>query len=222
MNKITLTALAAAAGFFSTTAMAQYEGQFLIQGGVTRIEPKVKSGDLSPPAPSGTKIDNAPSTKPSAGIGLMLTDSLSAFVPLAPPFKFDIFGRGAIAGVGKVGSVQSLPATQFFQYRLFDAEATFRPYVGLGVTYAYFFKPESSAALTSLTNPGGPATLFKVKSKFAPTVQVGFTYLLSDPYYLDVWYAKTFLKTKVTLSTGQTQDVEVNPSILQIAVGTSF
>ncbi len=222
MKHVTLTALAAVATLFTGSAFAQYQGQYLAVIGGTRITPKVQSSDLSPPAPSGTRIDNAHNTQPSAGIGLMLTDHLSVFVPLAPPFKFDVYGRGAIEGVGKIGSVKSLPATQFFQYRMLDPEAAFRPYLGLGITYAYFFRPESSAAQTALTNPGGPATRFKIKSKFAPTVQAGFTYTFSDPYYVDVYYAKTFLKSKVTLSTGQTQDVKINPETIQIGVGTSF
>ncbi len=222
MNTITLTTLALAAGFFASSASAQYEGQFLIRGGVTRITPKVESSDLSAPAPTGSKVDNGPSTRPGGGISLMMTDNISVDIPLAPPFKFPVTGTGSIQGVGQIATVKSLPATQFVQYRFFDPEAAFRPYVGLGVTYAYFFKEKGSAALTGLTNPGGPPTRLSVKSKFAPTVQLGFSYMVADPYFIDVSYAKTFLKTRVTLSTGQTQDLVLNPRTLQIGVGMAL
>jgi outer membrane protein len=202
----------------ATTAHAQYEGTFLVNGGVTRITPQVKSGSLTGPAPSGSTVDNGPSTRLSGGIALMLTDHLSVSVPLAPPFKFPIYGTGAIQGTGQLGTVKSLPATQFLQYRFAEPESAFRPYVGLGITYAYFFHARGSAALSGLTNPG-EETKLKVKSKFAATVQVGATYMISDPYYIDVWYAKTFLKTTATLSTGQTQQLTLNPRILQIGLG---
>ncbi len=215
-------ALALAATFGAGNALAQYEGTFMIRGGAMQIKPKVQSGDLSGPAPTGSKIDNGPSTKVGGGITLMLTDHISVDLPLAPAFKFPITGTGAIQGVGKLGDVKALPATQFVQYRMFSPESAFRPYVGLGITYAYFFHPRSSAQLTSLTNPGGPTTTFKVKSKFAPTIQVGATYMISDPYYIDVWYGKTFLKTVTTLSTGQTQDVTLNPRTLQISLGMAL
>jgi len=215
------TALPLIAGLLalgSTTAFAQYEGDFLLRGGVMRITPKVKSGELSGPAPSNSTIDNGPSTKLSGGITLMLTDHISVDVPLAPPFKFPIYGTGAIQGTGQLGTVKSLPATQFVQYRFREPSATFRPYVGLGLTYAYFFHARGSAALSGVTNPGGETTL-KVKSKFAPTVQIGATYMISDPYFIDVWYGKTFLKTTATLSTGQTQELTLNPRTLQVSLG---
>lgn len=217
-HAIALPLIAGLLALGSTTAFAQYEGTFMVRGGVMRITPQVKSGDLSGPAPTGSTTDNGPSTKPGGGITLMLTDNLSVDVPLAPPFRFPIYGTGAIQGVGQLGTVKSLPATQFVQYRFFEPEATFRPYVGLGITYAYFFHERGSAALSGLTNPGGETKL-KVKSKFAATVQVGATYMLSDPYYLDVWVGKTFLKTTATLSTGQTQQLTLNPRIVQVSLG---
>lgn len=213
--------VALAAAFGAGSAFAQYEGTIMVRGGVTRITPKVKSGDLSGPAPTGSTIDNGPSTKPGGGITLMLTDHIAVDLPLAPPFKFPIYGTGAVSGVGKLGDVKSLPATQFVQYRFFEPESAFRPYVGLGITYAYFFKARSSAALAGLTNPGGDTT-FKVKSKFAPSVQIGASYMFSDPYFVDVSYGKTFLKTTTTLSTGQTQKATLNPTVLQVAVGMAL
>ena len=223
MNKLTslATVAAIASGFSCGSAFAQYEGTFLVRGGATQIKPKVESGNLSGPAPSGSTIDNGPSTRLGGGITLMLTDHISIDLPLAPPFKFPIYGTGAVQGVGKLGTVKGLPATQFVQYRFMEPTSAFRPYVGLGITYAYFFGEEGSAAFSGLTNPGG-TTQFKVKSKFALTPQIGATYMFSDPYFLDISYSKTFLKTTTTLSTGQTQEAVLNPRTLQISVGMAL
>ena len=40
------------------------------------------------------------------------------------------------------------------QYHFMEAKSAFRPYVGLGLTYAYFTKETGSGALTALTNTG--------------------------------------------------------------------
>ena len=213
-----LCALLGLAGAMTSSAWAQAPGTFLIRGGAMKITPKVESSPLSAPAPQGTTIDNGPSTKPAGGITLMLTPNISVDIPLAPPFKFPIYGTGAIQGVGQIGSVKSLPATQFLQYRFGEQKSTIRPYVGLGITYAKFFGEESSAAFTGLTNPGGPVTSFKVQSKFAFTPQVGLYVDLSETYFFDIWYAKTFLKNKTTLSTGQTQENVLNPRTLSIGI----
>ncbi|MES2424711.1 MAG: OmpW family outer membrane protein [Pseudomonadota bacterium] len=219
-NSLATVALLAA-GVFCSSAFAQYEGSILIRGGVMQVKPKVESGSLSGPAPSNSTIDNGPSTKIGGGVTLMMTDHISIDLPLAPPFKFPINGTGAIQGVGKLGTVKSLPATQFVQYRFREPEAAFRPYIGLGITYAYFFDEEGSAAFSGVTNPGG-TTRFKVKSKFALTPQIGATWMFSEPYFVDIWYAKTFLKTTATLSTGQTQNLVLNPRTLQISVGMAL
>ena len=87
----------------------------------------------------------------------MLTDNISVDVPVAPPFTHSLSGAGALQGVGKVAQVDALPLSVFLQYRLLDAKASFRPYVGLGATYAYFFNPKGSAVLTAMTNRGWPS-----------------------------------------------------------------
>ena len=81
----------------------------------------------------------------------MVTDNLALDLPLATPFKHDLVGDGAIAGVGKLGSTKAIPATLMLQYRFNEANAAFRPYVGLGVTYAHFYGEKTTATLNGLT-----------------------------------------------------------------------
>ena len=68
-------------------------------------------------------------------------------MPLALPFKHDTVGAGAIAGVGKIGKSRHSPSRCLQQYRFLEADAKIRP-VGLGLTYAKFFKERGTAALT--------------------------------------------------------------------------
>lgn len=204
-------------------AQAQTAGNWLVRAGATQISPQVTSGDLSAPSFTGTKIDVRADTQLSGGITYMLTDHWAVDVPLALPFKHDIVGAGAIAGVGKIGEVKVLPMTVFAQYRFLEADAQVRPYVGLGVTYARFFKERGTAALTGLTggNPSRPTTL-SAESRFGLTPQVGVSVALNKRWSLDLAYYKTFVKTRNTLSTGQTIQVKLNPNVVALGVAYRF
>ncbi|QNP47569.1 OmpW/AlkL family protein [Diaphorobacter aerolatus] len=204
-------------------AQAQVAGTFSARIGATRIMPDVTSGNLSEPSFPGTKIDVNDATQLSGGVNYMLTDNIALDVPLALPFKHKFFGDGAIDGVGQLGQVKVLPATLFVQYRFLEANAAFRPYVGLGVTYAKFFKNRTTATLTGLTGgtPNNPTTA-KMDNKFALTPQIGFVYNINERWFLNASYYKSFLKTKAHLSTGQSISVKLNPDVVSIDIGYKF
>lgn len=214
-----LVALAACAA----TAHAQVAGTWSVRAGATRIMPDVDSGNLSEPSFPNTKIDVNSNTQLSGGINYMLTDNISLDVPLAMPFKHKFYGDGAIAGVGDLGRVKVLPATLFVQYRFLEANAAFRPYVGLGVTYAKFFKNRTTATLTGLTggSPSNPTTA-KLDNKFALTPQIGFVYNINERWFVNASYYKSFLKTKAHLSTGQSIAIKLNPDVVAFDIGYKF
>lgn len=219
-------ALAAGAGMAmlaAQPAQAQSAGSLMLRLGATRIAPQVKSGDLTAPAFAGTTADIRADSALSGGITTMLTDNVSIDLPLALPYTHDIVGDGAIAGVGKIGEVKSLPFTVFGQYRFLEAAAQLRPYLGLGVTYARFYKARSTAALSALTGgtPDKPTTL-AIGSKFAPTVQAGLSFAINAQWFVDANVSKTFLKTRTTLSSGQTLDATVDPNSFGLTVGYRF
>ena len=96
-------AVVALALALSGGAQAQTAGSWLVRAGATQISPQVTSGDLSPPSFTGSKVDVRADTQLAGGITYMLTDHWAVDVPLALPFKHDVIGAGAIAGVGKIG-----------------------------------------------------------------------------------------------------------------------
>ncbi|MBX3656583.1 MAG: OmpW family protein [Ramlibacter sp.] len=216
--------VAAIASLLGTSAFAQSAGTWMVRAGATRISPHVSSGNLSAPSPAGTQTDVGSNTQPSIAITYSLTDHFSLELPLAPAFKHKLYGAGAIAGAGQIGETRALPMTLFFQYRFGEAAAKVRPYVMLGATYAYFYGERGSAALNGLNpaNPPGGSTQLDVKSKFALTPGLGATFRINDKWFADVSYAKTFLKTTTTLSTGQTIDTKLNPSVISFGIGMMF
>ncbi len=207
----------------SAAAQAQAAGSWLVRAGITNITPDVTSGDLSAPSLAGTKSDVGDSTRLGGGITYIVNEHFSLDVPLALPFKHELTGDGAIAGVGKIGEVKVLPMTLLAQYRFGEPTAQFRPYVGAGPTYAKFFKERSTATLSALTGgtPANPTTL-SVESKLVPTIQLGASWTLNERWFVDAMVAKTFLKTRTTLSTGQTLDIQLDPVTVSVAVGMRF
>ena len=218
-NILTLALLGACTGTW-----AQSASTWLIQGGFTHIAPKVSSGNLSAPSPAGTTVDVSANTKPTLQVTYMVNDHVAIAVPLGLGFKHKLLGTEAIAGTGQIGTVTALPVTVFGQYRFGEAQAGFRPYAMLGMSYAWFHDAKGSAALNGLNpiNPTGGSTNLKVESKFAPSLGFGLTYKVNDLWFVDASYAKTFLKTTTTLSTGQTIQTRLNPDMITLGIGRKF
>lgn len=224
MNKKFQALLVLAAGCVAAGgACAQSAGALLVRASVTQIKPDVTSGDLTAPSLPGTQADIKANTQPTLGVTYMLSDNFSLDLPLSLGFKHDIVGAGAIAGVGKIGEVKAMPATLLGQYRFFGANDKLRPYVGFGPTYAKFYKARSTAALTALTGgtPSNPTTL-SVQSKLTYSLQLGLSVALAPGWGLDAAVLKTPLKTRTTLSTGQTLDAKLDPVSMTLGVSYKF
>ena len=203
-------------------AQAQSAGTWQVKAGINTITPKVTSGDLSAPSLPGTKIDVDAATSLILTATYMYTDNLSVEAYAGLPYRHDIKGAGAIAGAGNLGTVTQVSPTVFGQYRFGGPSSSFRPYVGLGLTYAYFYGDEGSGTLTALTNPGGPPTTMSTDAAFGLSGQVGATYDLGDKWFLAGGVIKTYLKTTANLSTGQSIDLKLDPLSVSFAIGQRF
>ena len=211
-----------AAALLSHNALAQSAGTWLGRVGTTTLTPDVSGGVLSAPSLPNSRTGVGAANQISGGITYMYTDNISVDVPIAPGFTHELTGAGALNGAGKVGQVDALPASIFLQYRFMGASTAFRPYLGIGATYAYFYNAQGSAALTALTNPGGPPTKVTVDSQFIVTPQIGLSYALNDKLMLDLVYTKSMLKTTTKLSTGQSADINLDPSSVSLSIGFKF
>jgi len=221
--KTTLLCLAAVALSASGLAQAQTAGSVVVRAGATTIMPKVESGNLTAPSLAGTQIDVKDATQVSGGVTYFFTDNLAIDVPVSLPFKHDVVGAGAIAGVGNLGAFKALPVTVMGQFYLGSATSRLRPYVGAGITYARFMKPKATAALSGLTGgtPTNP-TLLTMKSAAGPTVALGLSVKLGGRWTADGVVSKTLLKTTGTLSTGQTIEVTLDPLAVALSIGYAF
>ncbi len=85
----------------------------------------------------------------------------------------------------------------------------------------YFHNAKGSATLNAI-NPVGGSTGLKVDSQLALSPGLGMSVKLDEKWFLNLSWAKTFLKTTTTLSTGQTIDTTLNPSVTTQGVGMRF
>ena len=223
MKKILTSAvLLSALSVASTAALAQEAGTVLVKFGYNQIMPQVKSGDLSAPSVPGTKIDVKEAGAAILTLTYLYTSDISFELYAGLPYEHDIEGDGSIKGVGKIATVKQVSPTLFAQYRFLEKESMVRPYVGLGLTYGYFYGEEGSAALTALTNPGGDATLLETDDAWGASAQLGATVKIDRNWFVDVAVIKTFIKTTTHLSTGQSIEAKQDPVAASISVGYRF
>ena len=209
-----------AASLLCAPATAQTAGQWLIALGINETSPQVKSGDLSPPSLPGTRTDVRSARAPILTVVKMLTDNWSVEGFLGLPYKHEIVGAGAIQGVGRLGSVKQVSPTVLLQYRFLAPGDGFRPYLGIGPSYAHFFEERGSATLTALTRP--VATRMKIDDALGLSMQAGANFKLTERWFLDASVIKTLLKTTTTLSTGQKLDARLDPVSTNFSVGYRF
>jgi outer membrane protein len=215
-----LVATAALCG--AGAAQAQVAGDVLVKLGWNKIMPKVKSDDLTAPSLPGSKINIKSASALFFTVTYMITDDISVEALGGLPYKHDIVGAGAVAGVGKIGSVHQVSPTVLLQYRFMPADAPLRPYVGAGPTFAKFYGTKGSAALTAVTNPGGPPTTIGGDTEWGGTIEAGANYKIDKHWFIDAAILKTFISTKATLSTGQSTSAKLNPISINASIGYTF
>ena len=203
-------------------AHAQAAGDVMVQLGWNKIMPKVKSSDLSAPSLPGSQINIKSASALFATLTYMVTDDISIEALGGLPYKHDIVGAGAVSGVGKIGSIHQISPTLLLQYRFLAADGPFRPYVGAGPTFAKFYGSKGSAALTAVTNPGGPPTTIGGDTEWGATIELGGNYKIDKNWFIDAALLKTFISTKATLSTGQSTKAKLNPIAINASIGYTF
>jgi outer membrane protein len=203
-------------------AAAQSKGQWAVSLGAAQITPHVESGAITAPALPNSLGDVGKDTEPVIVVNYGITDNITGEFTFASPYKHSLYGAGAIAGTGELGTVEALPPTLFVQYRFFQPTAAFRPYVGLGATYAYFYKETGSFRMTALTNPGGPATTFSIDNKVTVSGQIGAVWNFNQKWFLNAALVKTRLRTDVHFSTHQGQHMKLDPNSTVLTLGYKF
>jgi len=195
----------------ASSAMALEKGDWIGRLGISYISPD----DSSDPVPGipGSGVEADSGTSATFNIGYMVTDQIAIDLLAAWPFTHDIKATGNISSLGVIGETKQLPPTLSVQYH-FSPRATFRPYVGAGINLTTFFDTEAKGALDGHS--------LRLKSSVGFALQVGADYDLNKDWFMygDVRYMD--INTDAVLDGGPEFEVEIDPWIFAVGIGTTF
>jgi outer membrane protein len=160
----------------------------------------------------GSSLKTSDQVIPELDISYFFTKNIAAELVLGVT-KHHVTGDGALAGVD-VGKAWLLPPTLTLQYHFTELGA-FKPYVGAGVNYTWFFS--QSAGGTTVTNS-------HLHDSFAPVVQVGFDYMIDKHWGWNVDVKKLWLRPgwDGTLASGAAITGKVNLDPWLIGTGITY
>ncbi len=188
--------LAIAATFAcASVAHAQSAGSILLGAGWMHFAPQSSSDPLvvnsvngatnvpgftGPQAGSGASVDGADTLGLTASY--FFTDHIATEFVFGIPPKFELDGSGTLSPLGQLGTVKQYSPTLLLKYYFGQANATVRPYLGLGVSRVWFSdgtitNPGLSYQLTG--GPGGTTSVTSIKSSWAPVFNGGLSYAFS-------------------------------------------
>ncbi len=206
-TKMLKTALAAAlaSGLMTGVAEAYQAGDWLVRAGVWGIYPKSDNLNLGP----NTDINVDDSYSLGFNITYMATPNIGIELLGAWPFSHDI----SLSGVGTIGDTKQLPPTISVQYH-FLPDSNFRPYVGLGLNYTFFFDESTEGALSGSD--------LKLDDSWGLAAQVGMDFDVAPNWFLNVDVRYIDIDTKAKLDGVSIGTVEIDPWVVGFNVGTRF
>lgn len=117
----------------------------------------------------------------------------------------------ATAGPIDLGTVWLLPPTLTLQYH-FDNFDGFKPYVGAGVNYTWFYNIDKGPAINSI----------HYDSSFGPALQIGVDIPVGNDWYVNADLKKIWINTDVKANGAVTADVDIDPWVFGLGMGYRF
>lgn len=210
-----LTALSAAmlcSTFLMQSAIAT---DWLVRGRIINVNPNDSSTQVPSVANSGVSVNS--DTTLELDFTYMLGNNLGLELILATT-KHGVTGTGALAGAD-VSNVRVLPPTLTLQYH-FAPKASVRPYVGAGLNYTVFYNAKRGAALVA-----NNATDIDYDNSFGLAAQAGLDIDISKDWFMNLDVKYIDMDTTATITGGAlagTVDVDINPWVVGIGIGTRF
>lgn len=241
MKTFRFISLCALAASFSTPGHAQTAGSFFVTAGWFHFAPQDRSDPLKLLSVGGSPVNI---TFPNTGAGVssadtagftagyFVTDHIAAEFEFGIPPKFDLSGTGSLAQFGTIGSIKQWSPTLLFKYFFLDANAKFRPYVGVGVMRASFSDAKVTNAAFQAAALGGP-TSAEVSTVWEPVFNAGFTYAFTEHWFAGFSVSFIPMSTTGTFTTESTTPVgtltrrseaklTLNPIVTYLRVGYRF
>lgn len=220
----TVVSLAVAAAMLSASpAYAVEKGDWLVRFGPAAVLPNDDSDDLEggPALLRGSEVEVDDGYSLAFSLTYMLRDNVGIELLGALPFEHDIKGdAGAIDGV-EIATIEHLPPTLVIEY-YFDPASNVRPYLGAGVNYTTFMDEDADSELEDIAGD----TDVELDDSVGLAVVGGVDIDINENWFFNasLWYID--IETEAELETtglGDLEvDVDIDPWVVMIGVGTSF
>ncbi len=185
--------------------------------------------DLSGPyVPPGVNVEVKDVQTPYFAYLRRLSTHFTAELAFGIPPLTKTYGRGP-ATLGSVpyngqeiSTARWFAPTALLEYQFLDDSSPWRPYVGVGLNYTYFFDRNSTPAGNAAS--GGPTQL-SLPASWGPAATAGMTYKLPYNWSVMASYSISRVDTRLTANTDgiiRTTHISFGPQALVVAAGYSF
>ncbi len=203
--------IAASSSLLFAAAQSHAESPWSIKVGASYITPKSDNGSLA---------GNTLEAEVSSEIGLTpsieyaFSENIVGELLLAAPYEHDVDVTGGELVDSKVASFKHLPPTLSVKY-IFNPDATFSPYAGIGLNYTIVFDENTEGALAG--------TELKGDESLGLALNMGLKYQIPDSQWgvvADVRYIE--IESDLTLDGADIGTLEVDPLIFGISLSYDF
>ena len=227
VSRLAACLLLAPALLAASIAQAHQAGDIIVRAGAVTVDPREDSSGIKHGALGdlGGKATLDSDTQLGLNFAYMVTDKVGIELLAATPFSHDVGVaglQGDLAGLnGKLGSIKHLPPTLSLVYYPLNSASAFKPYVGAGINYTWFFDEELSSAAKGKNFNG-----FSLDNSWGLAAQIGADYMLTDNWmvnaqvrYIDI---DTTGKTNLDGVGSLKVDVDVDPWVYMVGLGYKF
>lgn len=197
--------------FFAPADVPKKAGTFATSFSVIGVIPETSSSSITP---IGGNVNVSGGVSPELTLTYFFTDHI-ALQAIAASSHHRISAGDTAIGHVDVGNAWVLPPTLTLQYH-FMPDRRFSPYVGLGVTVAFFYA----------TDPSGPTIQkFSLSTAAGPTLDVGFDYNFSGHWFANFDAKQMFFQTTANIDSAVgrvTAKTWLNPTVIGAGIGYRF
>lgn len=192
----------------SQQAAAIEKGDWLLRFGLVNVKPNDSSDASASLGLPADAIGVEDDTQLYINATWMFTENLGLDILGATPFTHDITLNGT-----KAAETKHLPPTVGVQYH-FTPKSNVRPYVGAGINYTTFFSEETTGALAG--------TDLSLDDSWGLAAQVGIDVDINKDWFFNADIRYMNIETTATIAGAGSVDVEINPWVFGLGVGTRF
>lgn len=221
---------------FSFPAAAQTAGSNVVNLGWFHLYTDDSSQPLTQTSPtpgtfpgSGASVGNAD----TLGIAYtrFLTDNFALTLDAGIPPKFKLDGAGTLASRGELGTAKQWSPAVVAKWFFGEADAKWRPFVGVGVTHVWYSDVRLSQSMQSLVTGGTGTATANLSSSWAPVANVGVTYNLDAKWSIGFSLSYIPLDTDAeiigrspsgTVISRHTTNLTLDPYVTFLSVGYKF